>query len=600
MPAIQFGGVASGIDTTSIINALMDAERQPLVRLQTQASALTARKSALGTLAAALNDMLAKVQAFTLTSAGSARSATSADPARFTAAAGSLAVPGQHRVSVDRLATATTATSQGPIGTPVSDTTATGTMSSLPLPGAVTAGSVGVVVDGRIVSAAIGDPSTTSLQAAADAIASAVQAQIRATDPGASVTGSVVDNRLQLAVTGASAGHEILFGVGGDTSNALSLFGLAGRSVSDFGGATGTVTGAARLGVVQAAAVLDASGLAGLAPTSTGVLTINGAAIAYDTATDSLNSVLARINASQAGVVASIDRLGDTVVLTRKATGAAAISIADTSGSLGAALRLAPGTTDAQAIGQSAQVTVDGRVAISDSNTVTNAIDGVSLSLLDESASAATLTIGVGSAAIQSALGDLVASYNALADTLDQLTTHAKGAPTAPLEGDAVVAGLALSLRSMMMAPAGGLTGPLSSLADVGVSSGAIGSQAGTTRRLQLDAARLASALASDPARAGHLLGADGGILGPIEDRLKAIIGPNGLIDAGRTAADSDLRANAAAQAATQTRLDQRQRMLNAKFASLEATLSLLQGQSAQVGAQASALGAAGGSSRSA
>ena len=158
MPTIQFGGVSSGLDTASIISSLIAVESLPLTRLKSQATTLADRKTAYGTLGSALTDLLTKIQAFTLTSAGSARTATSSDATRFTAVADGSAIPGQYRVTVDRLASATRATSTAAVGTAITDTTATGTMSSLPLPGTVTAGQVGLAIDGQIVSVVVGDP----------------------------------------------------------------------------------------------------------------------------------------------------------------------------------------------------------------------------------------------------------------------------------------------------------------------------------------------------------------------------------------------------------------------------------------------------------
>ena len=178
MPTIQFGGVSSGLDTESIISSLMAVESLPLTRLQAQASTLASRKTAYGTLGTALTDLLAKIQAFTLTSAGSARTATSSDPTRFTAVANGSAIPGQYRVTVDRLASATRATSTAAVGTAITDATAAGAMTSLPLPGTVTAGHVGLAIDGQIVNVTVGNPATTSLATVIGDIAAAVEAQV--------------------------------------------------------------------------------------------------------------------------------------------------------------------------------------------------------------------------------------------------------------------------------------------------------------------------------------------------------------------------------------------------------------------------------------
>lgn len=591
MPSIQFGGLSSGLDTKSIIAALIDVERQPLLRLQAAQATLTARKAAYDGLGTALRDLLAKAQAFTVTSAGSARLATFADPTRLTAVAATSAVPGQYTLSVDRLATATKATSTAAVGTAITDATAVGTMSSLPLAGTVTAGKVGLVVDGKIVSATIGAPDTTSLKTAIDAIAAAVQAQVQVTDAGATVTASIVGNRLQLAISGAAGAHDVRFGVAGDTSNALTLFGLAGQHVANFGTGATTITGTALLGVAQVGVPLDSAGLTGLTSTTSGVLTINGVAIAYDTTTESLSTILTRINNSNAGVVASVDRTNDRIVLSRKNAGAVAIDIRDTSGTLADALKLAPGTTNAQVIGQTAQVTVDGRIVTSDTNTVTNAIDGVTLTLLAQSTAPSTLTVGVDGSAIQRALTDFVNSYNSLADKIDQLTRHAQGAPAAPLEGEATVPGLGLALRSLIMTASPTLTtGAYRSLGDLGVTFGPVGAKVGTTTRLSLDTAKLSDALAADPTRVAMLLGAGGGILQPIVDRLKSLTGTNGLVDAATTGIADALRLNGQAQTDAQARIDLKRQELERKFAALEATLARLQSQSAQVGAQVSAL----------
>jgi flagellar hook-associated protein 2 len=589
LPTIQFNGVSSGLDTKSIISALMQPVQQPLTNLQTAATNLNARQTALTTLSTSLNDLLAKVQAFTLTSAGAARSAASSDPTSFTAVANSAAVPGQHTVTVDRLATATVATSTAALGTAVTDATATNVMSSLPLSGTVTAGQVGLVVDGSIVNVTVGNPATTSLKSVMDAIAGAIQSSVQATDPGATVTSSVVNNKMQFSISGAGGSHEVRFGVGGDTSNALTLFGLAGQDVTGFGAGTTTITGAALLGVTQAGGPLDSAGITGLTSTTTGTITINGVAISYNSAVDSLSTVLARINNSQAGVVASIDRTNDRVVLTGKGAGPTAISIADTSGTLGAALKLAPGTTNAQVVGQSAQATVDGKTVTSNTNTITSAVDGVTMTLTHLTSSPATLTVGVDTAAIEKSMGDLVTSYNSLANTIDQLTTHAQGAPPAPLEGDSQVEQLAFNIRSMFMSPVAGLTGSITSLGDLGVNSGAIGSKVGSTTRLQLDTSKLDAALAGDPTRVASLLSATGGILGPIQDRIKAVTWSGGLIDNETKSITDQLRENAVDQSNVQSRIDARQAALEAKFATLEATLATLQSQGAAMNSQIAA-----------
>src|SRR5262249_39710250 len=91
---------------------------------------------------------------------------------------------------------------------------------------------------------------------------------------------------------------------------------------------------------------------------------------------------------------------------------------------------------------------------------------------------------------------------------------------------------LALTLRQTITRTASGFTGALSSLADLGVTTGAIGSAVGTTDRLSLDETKLQKALDTDPQRVADLLGGANGILKPIVDRLTSLTGTDGMIDA--------------------------------------------------------------------
>lgn len=586
MPAIQFGGLASNLDTKGIITALMAAERLPLIRLQRQQATVTARGAAWSSLGTSLTDLLAKLQAFTVTGAGNLRTATYADIGKLTVTADTSAVTGQYQVRVDQLATASSATSTGAIGTAITDATATGTLAALPLAGAASAGQVGIVVDGTILAVTVGDPTTTSLSSVMAAMASAIQAKIRTTDGAATVTASIVGNKATFSVSGAAANHALSFGVASDTSNLLTLAGLSGSSTSTFGLGSPTLTGSTLLGVVRTTSSLDTAGLTGLTSTASGVLTINGSAIAYDSTVDTLATVLSRINNSAAGVIASVDRVNDRVVFTRKTAGPLALAIQDTSGTLAAALKLAPGTTGAQIVGLSSKVTVNGTTTTSDTNRVSTAIAGVTLDLLATNVTASTLTVGVDAVAIQNSLQAIVTSYNALADKLDTLAAHTAGGPTGALESRANVASLALGLRTSLMAISGSFSGSIRSLADIGVSSGAVGAKVGSTTRLSLDPTKLNNALTVDATTVGRLLNSVQGVLAPVVDRLKALTGGDGAVRAGTDGATAELAMLSSAAARLQARLDVRQASLERKFAALEATLARSQVVAGAVAAQ--------------
>jgi len=324
------------------------------------------------------------------------------------------------------------------------------------------------------------------------------------------------------------------------------------------------------------------------------VITINGVAISYDTTSDSLTSVINRINNSDAGVIASVDRTNDKIILTKQDTGAVAIDIEDTSGTLGASLGLAPGTTNAQQLGQNAQLTVDGRSVTSASNTVTNAIDSVSLQLVGQSTNnqPTTLTVGVNTSAVQTALQSFVAAFNSLGDTLDSLTASTPGttggnAGTAgPLAADPTALTMFLNLRATVMQAIG--SGTVNSLSALGVTTGAVGSAAGTTNRLSLDTTALASALTSNPTAVASLLDGTSGPMANLLSQLQTYEDPSNsqaYIQSNTSSLTSQISDLKDREQTEQEMINNYQAMIEQQFATMESTLATLQSQSSQIAA---------------
>lgn len=118
-PAITFSGLGSGIDTASIVEALMKIERQPIDRINTQKSQLTAKQGVVQEIngyLTTLRDAAAKLYAV---DAFQSKTATSADASVVTAQAGASAPTGTYNVVVTALAQAhTTASVASPALTP--------------------------------------------------------------------------------------------------------------------------------------------------------------------------------------------------------------------------------------------------------------------------------------------------------------------------------------------------------------------------------------------------------------------------------------------------------------------------------------------------
>ncbi|MBC7341679.1 MAG: flagellar filament capping protein FliD [Clostridia bacterium] len=106
MGSITITGLASGIDTDSIIQQLMDIERIPLTRLQTRQSTITAEKSAWQDIYSRLSDLKNKLFDLTLSSTFTSLTAASSDPDILTAQASGDAAVGSYEITVQALAKA--------------------------------------------------------------------------------------------------------------------------------------------------------------------------------------------------------------------------------------------------------------------------------------------------------------------------------------------------------------------------------------------------------------------------------------------------------------------------------------------------------------
>jgi flagellar hook-associated protein 2 len=107
-------GLISGLGTSDVISQLLQLERQPQVRLQTQKAALATRTTAYQGLNTRFDALLQAATALASNEGAvwSGMKATSSDPSSLLAAARAGAVPADLAVSVERLATSHTVVSE--------------------------------------------------------------------------------------------------------------------------------------------------------------------------------------------------------------------------------------------------------------------------------------------------------------------------------------------------------------------------------------------------------------------------------------------------------------------------------------------------------
>jgi flagellar hook-associated protein 2 len=141
---------------------------------------------------------------------------------------------------------------------------------------------------------------------------------------------------------------------------------------------------------------------------------------------------------------------------------------------------------------QNADFKVNGVTVSKASNTVSDVIQGVTLTLSKVTASPETLTVARDTVAVSSSIAGFVKAYNDLAATLKNISAYdAASQKGAILQGDSTVRSLQSQLRSMLSTPVVGTSGELTTLSDVGVTFQKDGT-------LKLDQTKLDSVMASN------------------------------------------------------------------------------------------------------
>jgi flagellar hook-associated protein 2 len=508
-------GLTSGLRTSDIINQLIAIERRPIDRIAQQKDAANKRVKVFQDLNNALRKLQSALDTLILRSAVNAKSFSAANPPGTTVVTGSAgpdAANGTYQVTVLQLATATTVRSTSPIGMAV---TANAPLASAGFRTTPTTGTFTLYTsDGTTQSSATItiDASTVLSDGVDNASSNSILGKIN--NSGLGITATLendADGRPNLLRLTAPSGVTIRLGSGADTSNFLAAAGLLDAQVNG-----NTVVSAWGMGGAATNQPLNDNSKARLATAVTvdpamgeGKFKINGVEITYK-GTDTLATVLNRITSSSAGVTATYDPVTDRVQLTSKRTGGTQITLEDATGNFLAAMGLLGAS---QTLGQQARYTISGvnggNELTSASNTITGVLPGVTLELKSVSATPVTVTIGQDTDTTVKHVREFVDRFNEVLDLIQQNSSHDQTTKTGGiLLGDSLIQQMERTLRRLVADRATGLTGTLQSLADIGISTGAVGSAVGSTNRLILDEAKLRAKLQENPDAVANLFNA--------------------------------------------------------------------------------------------
>jgi len=312
----------------------------------------------------------------------------------------------------------------------------------------------------------------------------------------------------------------------------------------------------------------------------------------------SLNDLVHAINADESlGLSATIVDDGSDaphrLMLTTKATGTqAAITQIAVTGNDALNDVLGFGATDptdpaktidhlhVQQTAQNAQLTINGIAVESASNTIQNAIEGVSLTL--SKTGTGTVTIAPDSEAASKMVTAFVTAYNTLQSTINKLTaynpdTHAGSA----LTGDT----LARRVQSQMRATLNTVTdGKLGSLGRMGITTDP------STGELKTDSAKLNAAIKENLADVMALFSSENGIAQRVAKASEDFLGNDGMFSASDASIKKTLKSLESEYASTERRIDDKIAAYRAQFVALDRQVSQMSSISAYLSTQLSML----------
>ena len=570
--SINVSGLTSStygsFDWQSMVTALVKADSTPVTNLQAQETTNNSKITALTTLQTDLLQLQTYGAALNNSALFTARTASATD-ANWTASAANSTAAGSYTIAVNRLATAASRIGSGNIASPLStSSTVSGlTLATLPTATSITAGNF--TVNGQTVTIAL----TDSLQDVFDKISTATGGAVTASyDPGS--------DTVNLANTNPLDTTEIALGAVNDSSNFLQAMQLANNGATSV--SSSNALGAVGINVPLATANLQGA-ITAVDVSGNGSFTVNGVSIAYNINTDSLATVMKRINASSAGVTASYNSATNNVVLTNNTTGDVGLGANDvipTNGQTGLLSALGLTTASTLQHGRNAQFTVNGGATItSASNTFNGAVLGVpGLTVTATTPTTQTVTVAADTTSMQTAIQNFIGQYNSIQTEIQKdtsITTGSDGTVTTGVLADNPdLSNWASKLQSLLFATVPGLTGTVKQMTNLGIdfdSSGQI---------IMKDSGKLTDALTNHGADvAAYFTQASTGIATSVSSYLTTLLSPTGGLAIDNNALAADNKSLAAQIKTLQAKLDQETASLTAAFQEMQNAQTKAQSQ---------------------
>ncbi len=549
MGSITFGGLATGMDTNSLISQLMELERQPIKRLESDKKFFNSRLDAFKTFNEKLKGLLTAFQNLDTGNEVRSYSAKAGSDSFFSTTASASAAPGSYQIEVKKLAQQQKDVSISGFSSKTANIFHNGTIS----------------INGTAISLGA-DESLTSIQ-------EKINAESETTGVSATIINDGSTNGNRLVLTGKDAATTFTATLSGVSSDEAAL---------DFG----------HTGVINATSGWYASDTAGNFSGST--FTINGTDIVIGN-NKSLNDIRDAINAEEptTGVSASVvydPANGYRLELDRTTADAVTASVTGGTTKNGYAPLVLTDTAPTNPHTMSAQlatVVIDGITITSKNNTITDAIPGVTFDLLKTNASGETtnLAVSIDKDGTKKKIEEFVTKYN-------EIFSFISSQSDADWRSDQGFLSAKRRLQNLVVTNVG-TSGAYNYLTELGITTDQ------KTGHLKIDSTKLENAIDTNLDSVVKLFAGETGVDGiakKFTDYLDGITNSStGFFASRQESTNSNVRRIDIKIDQIEARLEQREKTLRAQFEALEQLASTMNTQSAYLGQQLASIANLGG-----
>ncbi|MBB86785.1 MAG: hypothetical protein CMP06_05720 [Xanthomonadales bacterium] len=227
------------------------------------------------------------------------------------------------------------------------------------------------------------------------------------------------------------------------------------------------------------------------------------------------------------------------------------------------------------------KLSIDGFVRSSSTNTITDAVDGLSFTLLAETPDMdVRIDVAQDSGSVSSAVQSFVTAYNNAQVTLSSVSLAVPGGTSGALVGDPLALGARQSLRTMMTQQ---FDGDIGSLSEVGISFEVDGT-------MQFDASVLEAKADTDLDAVIDLFSGDDGLAAGLRTYLDGFTADDGRIDAREDSLDTRLEEIEVQGDRLDRRMERFQARLTAQFTAMDQLVASLQSTGSYLTQQLSSL----------